>query len=48
MAKGQIRGTKEKKKPKSTDKKNDLPKYMRSGEMIQPARPGQGQPGQKK
>jgi hypothetical protein len=47
MAKGQIRSTKEKKKPKSTDKKNDLPKYMRSSELVSSAKPGQGQ-GQKK
>jgi hypothetical protein len=31
MAKGQIRTNKEKKKPKSEGKKQDLPKYMRSG-----------------
>jgi hypothetical protein len=37
MAKGQIRSTKEKKKPKSTEKKHDLPKYMRSSSVVSSA-----------
>jgi len=48
MAKGQMRSAKEKKKPKSSDKKHDVPKYMRSSDIVSSAKPGQGQPGQKK
>ena len=45
MAKGQMRSAKEKKKPKSTDKKHDVPKYMRSSDMSRrrsPARDNRG------
>jgi len=48
MAKGQIRSTKEKKKPKTADKKHDLPKYMRTGSVISSAGATQGGAGQKK
>ena len=48
MAKGQMRTTKEKKKPKSADKKDNVPKYMRTTELTSSVKPGQGQPGQKK
>ena len=47
MAKGQVRGNKEQKKPKSTDKKLG-PKYMRSAELAQPFKTVVTKAGQKK
>jgi hypothetical protein len=47
MAKGQVRSTKEKRKPKADKKKGDLPKYMQSSGVVSSAI-GQTQPGQKK
>ena len=47
MAKGQMRGNKESKKPKSTDKKLG-PKYMRSTELAQPFKAVVAQAGRKK
>ena len=48
MAKGQQRSNKELKKQKSTEKKKDLPKYMRSAELAQPFKNIAPRPGQKK
>lgn len=48
MAKGQIRSTKEKKKPKTVDKKHDLPKYMRSSSVVSSTSGAQGPANQKK
>ena len=47
MAKGQIRGTKETKKPKTADKKSKVPKYMAGGAITQSAKLPAGS-GQKK
>ena len=47
MAKGQVRGNKEQKKPKSTDKKLG-PKYLRSTELAQPFKTVVAKAGQKK
>jgi hypothetical protein len=35
MAKGQLRKPKEARKQKTTDKKKELPRYMRTGELSQ-------------
>jgi hypothetical protein len=45
MAKGQIRSTKEQRKPKSTDKKDA--KHPRPHELIQSTKLGAPRPGQK-
>lgn len=47
MAKGQVRGNKESKKPKSTEKKLG-PKYLRSTELAQPFKAAAARPGPKK
>ena len=38
MAKGQVRTTREKKKPKTVDKKSKVPKYMGGGDLSQASR----------